>query len=40
MIAELFEEIPADNHLYRTGKSDGIGDMMKQIRANEWKAKV
>lgn len=40
MIDVMVEVIPADNHLYRTIKPDGIVDMLKQAQADEWKAKI
>ena len=36
----MVEVIPADNHLYRIVKPDETVDMLKQIQANEWKAKL
>jgi hypothetical protein len=40
MIDVMAEVIPADNHLYHIVKPDETVDMLKQIQANEWKAKL
>lgn len=40
MIDVMVEVIPSDDHLYRTVKPDQTADMIKQVQANEWKAKV
>jgi hypothetical protein len=40
MIDVMVEVIPADNHMYRTVKPDGMVDTLKQVQANEWKAEV
>ena len=36
----MVEVIQADNHLYRTVEPEATVDLMKQIQANEWNAKV
>lgn len=40
MINVMVEVIPSDNHLYRTVKPELTADMMRQVQANEWKARV
>jgi short-subunit dehydrogenase len=40
MIDVMVEVIPADSHLYRTVKPDEAVDMLKQMQANEWDAKI
>ncbi|AKB29069.1 Short chain dehydrogenase [Methanosarcina siciliae T4/M] len=40
MIDVMVEVIPSDDHLYRTVKPETTADIMKQVQANEWKAKV